>query len=248
MVERAKMIAASGDVLPKAYKNNAGACLLILDWAERNEVAIFEGIAEVAFVYGKPVVSAVMQKKLAGRVGWRTKKVDGDERSCTVAVYEPSGEESGRFTYTIELAQKLGLAGKDLWAKDPAQMLYKRATTRALEQYGPGEIATLFVEEGPDEPADSLPAIGSAPAPAPATETVQPTGEPDEPATETTPEPVAGISEEALRASMKAKSLKVATVLKVAQEMHPDSSLGTIGDIAANNDAAMDMADWIGQQ
>ena len=59
LMTRAKMIAsAPKDMLPQHYRNNPGACLLAVDWAERNDVSIFEALGEVSFVHGRPVVSA----------------------------------------------------------------------------------------------------------------------------------------------------------------------------------------------
>jgi len=64
LMTRARQIAsAPRDMLPKHYQNNPGACLMAVDWADRNDVSIFEALGEVAFVHGRPVVSAVLQKK-----------------------------------------------------------------------------------------------------------------------------------------------------------------------------------------
>lgn len=180
LIQKAKMLAASPDMLPKHYANKPGACMMLLDWTDRNDVSIFEGIAEVAIVHGKPVVSAKMQKRMAARVGYRAKKVEGTAEEVTVAVYGPDGEETGRSTYTIEMAEGYGLlaksaksarnGGTDFWSVDPEWMLTKRATTRALEEHGPDELASIFADDddlpdaGDDLPADDEPVDESDPA------------------------------------------------------------------------------------
>lgn len=150
LMVRARQIAtAPPDMLPKHYQNNPGACLMAVDWADRHDVSIFEALGEVSFNRGRATVSAVMQKRLAARHGYTTRKVEGDEQSATVAVYGPEGDELGRYTYTIETARALGINKSPVWKADPAQMLYKRATTRALEHYGPGELSPMMVEPEP---------------------------------------------------------------------------------------------------
>ncbi|WP_196300583.1 hypothetical protein, partial [Streptococcus pneumoniae] len=68
----------------------------------------------VSFRDGKSSVGARLQRKLASRAGYVTRKIAGDETFCTVAVIGPDGHEvggegNGRFTYTIELARALNL-------------------------------------------------------------------------------------------------------------------------------------------
>lgn len=79
LVEKARMMAAAASALPKEYANKPGACLMVLDWADRNDVSIFEAVAEVSMVYGKPVISAKMQKRLAARYGCATKVIESTD-------------------------------------------------------------------------------------------------------------------------------------------------------------------------
>lgn len=165
LIEKARMLAAAGnEALPRHYANNPGACMMALDWSERNDVPLLDVIAHVAFLRGKPVVETVLQKRMAGRHGYRTRVVESSDTAATVAVIEPSGEEAGRYTYTIEKARAYGLADKDQYKADPEWMLIKRATTRALELHGPDESATMFADEAtveaellpPAEPGDAI--------------------------------------------------------------------------------------------
>ena len=260
----AQGLATAGDLIPKCYQGNPGAVTLALLWSEANGIDPFTAMQGIYPVEGRPFVAASLRTAMASRKGFRFDVVEHTAEVCKIDVYGPDDVEP-RGTVKVEITEippHKFAKDRSSWNMYPARMLFAQAQRDADAFYVQTAASLLDVAQGvepddvgpPPSPRVTVaeltgqPADDSAPAPAPATDTVQPTGEPDEPATETTPEPVAGISEEALRASMKAKNLRVVAVLKVAQEMHPDSSLGTIGDIAANNDAAMDVADWIEQQ
>lgn len=234
----AESLARAGDMLPKGYQGKPGACLLAMDWAERNNVAILDVLAQVSFVHGKPVVGARMQKKLAARAGYRTQKVEGDERSCTVAVFGPDGVELGRSTFTFEMAERLDLVKNNpLYRKDPAQMLFHRATTRALDHYGPGELANVFADVEPDPDDASPPPAPAAPAPV------------DVPAVEaeTAPAPTQdGGTESDLKAWLKEAGLSQGDAIRAIREQ-----LGydhqTLADVAADPHAVADLKDWAAQ-
>lgn len=244
LLARAKMVAqCPRDMLPRHYQGNPGACLLAVDWADRNDVGILEALGQVAFVHGKPVVSAVLQRKLAARAGYTTKLIEGDERAATVAVIGPDGAEVGRATYTIELAQELGIMkGSQVWKADPAHMLVLRATTRALMYYGPADLGVVLVDEHSAEAEPQVEQLAEA-------------GIVDEPAQETpqdvadtTDAPIPVPTADELRTALKAAGIRQATALKAGREMYADADFGTFDDIAAHPDAAIDLADWIEQQ
>ena len=68
----AKAIASAGDVLPRSYRSNPGAVLLAKAWADSRGLDILTAIQTVAFIEGKPVVDATMQRALAERQGFVT--------------------------------------------------------------------------------------------------------------------------------------------------------------------------------
>jgi len=248
LMVRAKMIAAAPkDMLPPHYRNNTGAALLLVDWADRNDVSILEAIGEVAFVHGRPVVSAVLQKKLAARSGYRTQVMDSTPTEATVRVIDPDGEEVGRTTYTLDMAKALGIFKGQVWNADPAHMLVKRATTRALEYFGPSELAPLLAD--PDQDGARAEATMEARASNSDSEPIEAEQVADtaEPAPETGSEPTPP-SEDELRALAKQHKLTLTQVLKKAQEMYPDDGLTTMEALAAHSQAAFDLEDWIRQQ
>ena len=242
---QAKMIAAvPTEMLPKLYQRNPGACMLAIDWAGRNGVSILEAIGEVSFVHGRPVVSARLQKKLASRAGYRTQKISGDETQCTVAVIDPQGEKVGEATYTIEQAQALGIAKGQIWQADPAQMLFHRATTRALDHYGPADLAGMFADpyEAPD-PVDAVEApVGAMVNPHPQSFT-EAQDTPTDTLGDTQWDPKG--AEADIRALAKAHGKKVGDIIRHCQDLWPDDAIALISDIAQSPDKTAVIKDWI---
>ena len=262
LVTRAKMVASCPrDMLPKQYHGNVGACLLAVDWAERNDVGILEALGQVAFVHGKPVVSAVMQRKLAARAGYGTKLIDGNHETATVAVIDPDGNEVGRATYTIGLAQDLDLVNKSaVWKADPAHMLVLRATTRALMYYGPADLAVTLVDDetppAPDptpEPGPVTQAYTTKQVATPAPENAHPPADPVpgfEPAGEPKPSVVGLVqtgewnpeqAEADIRKAAKTKGVKVADLCRHFE-------VPMVSELAATYDSTLETLAWIDEQ
>ncbi|MEM9655160.1 MAG: hypothetical protein AAGA65_23925 [Actinomycetota bacterium] len=256
--------AAPSSMLPKGYEGKPGACLLAIDYAERMDLALFEVLAEVSFNRGRPTVGARLQKKLAARMGYRTRRIEGDEQSCTVAVIGADGEEVGRATYTMDIAKALGICYrtdegnnrvlKSTWAGDPAQMLFHRATTRALDHYAPGEYSGAFTDGdqaleadvldvlAPDqEPTDKEPPADPADSPVEFVDVqfvdVQETSDPMD-----TPEG----REAALRAAAKGK-VRIPALLKMTQGT-TGTHYPSVQALSADPDHTVIMLDWLDSQ
>ena len=250
----AEAMARASDLLPKAYVGKPGACLLAMDWAERNDVAILDVLANVSFVGGKPVIGARMQKKLAARAGYRTQKIEGDERSCTVAVFDPGNVELGRATYTIEMAQALGLISRSpVWKADPAQMLFHRATTRALDHFGPGELANLFTDVEPDtdvEPQTEPGPITDVPAIEAESQPVDVDDAPPMAAAPRRAKPAPAANDTTAETDLKAWCKSVG--LSQGDAMGALRQLGhahqTMAAVAADPHAVADLKDWAAQR
>ena len=162
---KATAIAKAGDLLPRTYRSNPGAVLLAMDWADRVGLSVMDAIHGVAWVQGKPVIDATLQRALATRAGYRILVTDASRTSVTAkVVLTATGETLGSVTYTIEDARTAGLAGKDNWKKNPEDMLVARATSRAVRRYcsdalvGGGltedEAESLLVDDTPTVTAE----------------------------------------------------------------------------------------------
>jgi hypothetical protein len=128
-------------------------------------------VAEITVIHGRLFIGAQLMRALAEREGYRVKRVAGDDKACTAELHTDTGTFIGDFTYTIEMAQAAGLASKDNWKKNPARMLWARASTNVIRDYAPGvalgigttdEISEVIGEvideqddvDWPDEPSE----------------------------------------------------------------------------------------------
>lgn len=139
-LREAQAIAKAGDMIPKSYRGNPGAVLLIMDWARGRGVALHDAMQSVVFVQGKAVIEATMQRALAKAAGYRVdfpKDMQTDSSATARVLEVATGEVIGEVTYTLEDAKRAGLAGKDNWKKNPGDMLVARATTRAVRRFVP---------------------------------------------------------------------------------------------------------------
>ena len=156
----AQAIARAGDMLPRNYRDKPGAVILVNQWAKAHGVDMLTAMQTVAFVQGRPVIDATMQRALAERAGYAIKIPDATRESATVEVWK-DGERVGSATYTWEDATTAKLVGKDNWKNNPEDMLVARATTRAIRRHAPSVMLGMA---DPDEAYDADPVAVLAPA------------------------------------------------------------------------------------
>src|SRR5690606_26794247 len=102
----AQEIAKAGDMLPASHRTKPGAVLLVNQWAQKHDVDILTAMQTVAFVQGRPVIDATMQRALAERAGYRVKVLDDEctDESAKVEVWRDD-ELIGSASYTIDQAK-----------------------------------------------------------------------------------------------------------------------------------------------
>ena len=206
-------------VLPDGYRKQPGAILLVEAWARAHGVDPLTAIQNVAFVKGRPVVDAAMQRAMARRAGYRL-AIDSATDSATVAIIDPSGETLGSVTYTMADAEKAGLTAKDNWRKHTREMLVAAASRLALRWHAPEVLLGVF---DADEIDDDGPTVAPqfAPPAEPVAEIAPDTSVVDAVVVE---EPAAAPDAEtieaaiaAARAALKAKGITQAEIIPAAQ-------------------------------
>ena len=155
----AQAVARAGDMLPRGYRDKPGAVILVNQWAKAHGVDMVTAMQTVAFVQGRPVIDATMQRALAERAGYSVKIPDATRESATVEVWR-DGELVGSATYTWADATTAKLIGKDNWKNNPEDMLVARATTRAIRRHAPSVMLGMA---DPDEAYDTDPVAVLAP-------------------------------------------------------------------------------------
>jgi len=234
-LRRAQAIAGAGDMIPTAYRGKPGAVILAQQWADSRGVDLLTTMQTVAFVQGKPVIDATMQRALAAANGFDVRVIQATSERAAVKVTR-NGEDIGEAAYSIEDARQAGLTNKDNWKKDPTAMLVARATTRAVRWFAPSvllgvltddeadtsdvtEVLTPVAEPEPTpEPADIVDAVVVEPEPIDTAEVV---AEPEQSSELDTSDP------DALIAAIKAAGLRQADAIRTAQDAA--SSLGEDG-------------------
>lgn len=218
----ATALANATEAMPKGYRKQPGAVLLALAWGQQHGVDILTAIQSVAFVDGRAVVDATMQRALAKRAGYNLSITVGAD-AAVVEVHQ-HGTMLGSAVYTTADAELAGLAAKTNWKRNPEDMLVARATTRAVRRFAPDVLLGLLVSDEADELGD---VVDLSPTPAPA----EPEGAPspaDVPEADDHPAPTtptgSGVESgpwptvDDMRADMKARGLTTPVVVRWAQD------------------------------
>lgn len=132
-------------------------------------------VAELSVIKGRLVVSAQLLRALAERRGYRVRRVDDNDQTCT-AILERDGNELGRATFTIDDAHRAGLIrDRSAWKTHPARMLWARASKNVIVDYAPSVALGLWLDDEaveildpPEPPPDPRPDPEPEPEPEPA--------------------------------------------------------------------------------
>lgn len=131
----------------------AALSLMLLAQAEGRHPAI--AARDYHIVDGKPSLKADTMlarfQESGGLVEWH----ELTDAKCA-ASFTPPGGKPLRIEWTIEAAQRAGLAGKEVWKKYPRAMLRSRVISEAIRTVAPGVIVGTYT---PEELADGDAAI-----------------------------------------------------------------------------------------
>lgn len=131
---------------------NAAGAVRVYVATELGLPAATSAATEIAIIDGKPYLSARLLRILALRQGFRLNPVELTDRSCTAVLEDVYGHDLGRATYTMEDAERAGLAHKRNYQKDPQSMLWARAARRVLDFYAPNVLFGLPLASDPGTP------------------------------------------------------------------------------------------------
>jgi hypothetical protein len=128
----------------------------------------------IALIRGKVILDASMQLALMVRAGAKVKWLrDGTDGQVAELEVTRPGHEPYVSRYSLEMAQRAGIAGSDTWRKHTAAMLRARCVSAAGKAYMPDVLSGCYVPgELPGE-ADSVVTEGGGvvvPFPQPAVE------------------------------------------------------------------------------
>ena len=143
-------------IIPPNFKKEGEIVAVVLTGRELG-IAPMTALRGIQLVKGRVVLDASLQLGLMVRQGctfeWLTDSSDGQVASLRI---QRAGQKPYVSTFTIEMAQKAGLANGDNWRKYPAAMLRARAVSAAGKAYMPDVMAGLYVpgelEDDPEHP------------------------------------------------------------------------------------------------
>lgn len=143
----ARDIGDAGPMLPKHITSPGAAMAVVYAGAELG-LSPMQSIRSLHLVEGRVVIDATTQLAMAKRAGVGVSWERSDDEEAVVVLTQ--GAHSYRSRYTIQMAQRAGLAGRATWQKHPDAMLRARAITAGIRAfcpevlggaaYAPGEI------------------------------------------------------------------------------------------------------------
>jgi hypothetical protein len=111
-----------------------------------------ESMQGIDLIQGRPAVGAHLRAARMQRAGFSWRFVQMDNKGCVLDVYSKAGEKLGTVSFTEDDAKSAGLSGKENWKKNPSDMYFARAITRAQRRFAPGVLSldVLSSEEAVD--------------------------------------------------------------------------------------------------
>lgn len=153
-------------MVPTSYKS-AQAVLTVILMGQEFGFSPLKSLDLFDYIEGRASMRAVGLAGLLVKNGGLIEIVEETPQKCTLKASRKSNGWTGTFTYSMEMAQKAGLASKHNWLKHPHAMLYARCISTLARRGWPDIVAGLppTVEELQDEAAANEPAPQIAPAP-----------------------------------------------------------------------------------
>lgn len=153
------------EFVPKALRGNLPAILACVSTGREMGIGDMQALRSIHIIDGKPSFSAeLMVARVRAAEHSITFKASAD--SCTVYGKRGDNGDTGEFEYTLEMAKRAGLLGKDNWKKYPEAMLWARAVSQLCRMlfadclagvsYTPEELGAgdLTADELMDEPVE----------------------------------------------------------------------------------------------
>ena len=156
LIDYSKALAAS-NLLPEQYRDKPANVLVAMEYGKALGLDCMAAIQGISIVKGKPVASAALMAGLVRRAG-HTLRVSGNDKraECTI-IRSDDPDFEFKVIWTLERAEKAGLASKDVWRQYPDAMLKARAISECARnacseilagvQYTPEELGEPEADE-----------------------------------------------------------------------------------------------------
>lgn len=155
----ADVIVKSG--LFPAFKNRESAAAMML-LCRAKGLDPMTAVERYHIVQGRPVMRADAMLGEFIRMGGRVEWIKRDDTEASATFSHPQGG-TVTVSWTIEMARKAKLTGKDIWSQYPRQMLHARCVSEGVRSVLPGATNGLYT---PEEAMQMEPVAETPPAPA----------------------------------------------------------------------------------
>lgn len=155
-LERYVQLAADTPAVPKAYRGKHHDILAAGLFGRERGVSLLTSLRWIDVIEGKPEFNA---EGCLGLVRAKGHSVSGtiapDGRAATVRGRRADTGDTMEFTFTLEMAQRAGLATKDTWKKYPQSMVWARAVDQLCRMLFSdvlmGLAGTIVVDDVPPQ-------------------------------------------------------------------------------------------------
>lgn len=128
-----------GNLLPKHFQNNPGSLFIAAELADSLGIPRVSVLSDIYVVDGKPTLSANLMASQVRRAGHKLRihKKNGAVKAELIRKDDP--DFAFESIWTIERAQKAGLASKNVWKQYPEAMMRSRAISEVVRE-GASEV------------------------------------------------------------------------------------------------------------
>lgn len=164
---QAKQLAASS-LVPKDLRGKPDDVLAVISWGHVIGISPAVAVQTIFLVEGRPYPASQAVVAAANARGHIVRPVRSTATECVVRALRRGDppDFAVEVRYTIEDAKSAGLAGKDTYRKHAADMLFHRASRRAVKMVAPEVLLGMselgfVMDDDPDRPAET-PAVRDA--------------------------------------------------------------------------------------
>ena len=181
LIEQAKLLSQSG-IVPKAFRGKPADVLAAILWGSELGLGAMASMSFIDVIDGNPTLNTEGRVALVRKAG-HSIVIKATATEATVTGKRRDSGDEQTVTWTMDMAKRAGLAGKQVWKSYPEAMLTSRALSQLCRNlfadvtgglsYAPEETASWAAPEVLDaEPAElAAQTVGveqaALPAPAP---------------------------------------------------------------------------------
>ena len=147
-------------MLPKHFQGSPANVMVAMLKARALDVPMMAALENIYIVNGTASISSALAHTLAERAGYQIRITESTSDKANARLIRPDGTFED-FTYTIAEAKVAGLSGKDIWVKNPRDMLIHRAVGKLVRLHAPQVTMGMSIQDIGDDITDAPTAISS---------------------------------------------------------------------------------------